>query len=124
MSHLSADYDDLLRSNLNRVFNERDPAKRADAIAELFVEAPVMFEPTNVIQGRAEISRVAGELLEQFGPDFTFVPSGPAVGHHGLAHLAWQAGPNGGPVAVTGADVAEIVDGRIARLWVLLNGAA
>lgn len=124
MSHSSVDYDHLLRSNLNRVFNERDPAKRAEAIAELFVEAPVMFEPTNVVQGRAEISRIAGELLQQFGPDFAFVPVGSAVGHHGLAHLPWQAGPKEGPVAVTGADVAEIVDGRIARLWVLLNGPA
>ncbi|MGY3449271.1 nuclear transport factor 2 family protein [Bradyrhizobium sp. USDA 4353] len=124
MSHPSDNYDHLLRSNLNRVFNERDPAKRADAIAELFVEAPVMFEPTNVVNGRAEISRVAGDLLQQFGPDFVFAPVGSAVGHHGLAHLPWQAGPKGGPVAVTGADVAEIVDGRIARLWVLLNGPA
>ncbi|NPU11897.1 nuclear transport factor 2 family protein [Bradyrhizobium sp. 83012] len=124
MSNSPDDYDRLLRSNLNRVFNERDAAKRADAIAELFVETPVMFEPTNIVSGRAEISRVAGELLQQFGPDFTFVPVGSAVGHHGLAHLAWQAGPKDGPIAVTGADVAEIVDGRIARLWVLLNAAA
>jgi len=124
MSDSSVDYDHLLRSNLHRVLNQRDQAKRAEAIAELFVESPVMFEPTTIVQGRAEISRVAGELLHRFGPDFAFVPVGTAVGHHGLAHLPWQAGPKGGPIAVTGADVAEIVDGRIARLWVLLNGAA
>ncbi|WP_257167729.1 nuclear transport factor 2 family protein [Bradyrhizobium sp. SRS-191] len=124
MSNPSDEYDHLLRSNLNRVFNERDPAKRAEAIAELFVETPIMFEPTNIVSGRAEISRVAGDLLQQFGPDFVFVPVAAAVGHHGMAHLPWQAGPKDGPVAVTGADVAEIVDGRIARLWVLLNPAA
>jgi hypothetical protein len=120
----SADYDALLRANLQRVFNERDAAKREQAIAELFVDDPVMFEPTDIVRGREAISQVAGKLLEQFGPDFTFVPIGTAVGHHGLAHLPWQAGPRDGPVAVTGADVAEIVENRIVRLWVLLNPPA
>lgn len=115
------DYDHLLRSNLNRVFNEREAARRAAAVAELFVEEPVMFEPDKVITGRGAISEVAGQLLERFGPTFRFTPLAPAVGHHGLGVLHWQAGPEGGPVAVTGADAARIVDGRIAQLWVLLN---
>lgn len=117
------DFDHLLRSNLARVFNERDEDKRRSAIAELFVEAPVMYEPTNIVQGRAEISRVAGELLKQFGPTFRFVPDGVAVGHHCLAHLPWHAGPENNPAAVTGADAAEFEGGKIARLWVLLNPA-
>jgi hypothetical protein len=115
------DFDHLLRSNLERVFNERDEDKRRAAIAELFVEEPVMYEPAKIVRGRAEISRVAGDLLKQFGPTFRFAPDGAAVGHHGLAHLAWHAGPEHGPVAVTGADVAEFESGKIARLWVLLN---
>ena len=115
------DYDHLLRSNLERVFNERDADRRAAAIDELFVAEPVMYEPDKVVIGRAAIAAVAGSLLEQFGPTFGFTPAGPAVGHHGVGVLRWQAGPAGGPVAVTGTDAAEIVDGRIARLWVLLN---
>lgn len=115
------DYDYLLRSNLERVFNERDAARRAAALADLYVDDPVMFEPDAVVRGRDAIGAVAGKLLEQFGPTFTFVADGKAVGHHGLAVLRWHAGPQGGPVAVTGADAAEFEDGRIARLWVLLN---
>jgi len=115
------DYDHLMRSNLERVFNERDPDKRATAVDELFAVEPVMFEPDAVVSGRAAISEVAGKLLERFGPTFRFTPLAPAVGHHGLGVLHWQAGPENGPVAVTGADAAQIVDGRIARLWVLLN---
>ncbi|WP_439365356.1 nuclear transport factor 2 family protein [Bradyrhizobium sp. DASA03005] len=115
------DFDRLLRANLERVFNERDEDKRQTAIAELFVEEPVMYEPTKIVRGRLEISRVAGELLKQFGPTFRFVPDGVAVGHHGLARLAWHAGPEQGPIAVTGADVAEVEGGKISRLWVLLN---
>ena len=83
-----------------------------------------MYEPTSIVQGRKNISDVAGNLLSQFGPDFTFVPDGPAVGHHGFAVLRWHAGPKGGPVVVTGADAAEIEGGRIVRLWVLLNPSA
>jgi hypothetical protein len=121
MTNGDIDFDRLLRSNLERVFNERDEDRRRAAIAELFVEEPVMYEPANIVRGRADISRVAGDLLKQFGPTFRFVPDGVAVGHHGLAHLAWHAGPEHGPVAVTGADVAEVVSGKISRLWVLLN---
>ncbi|MEE7503765.1 nuclear transport factor 2 family protein [Methylobacterium mesophilicum] len=115
------DYDRLLRQNLDRVFNERDDGLRAAALAELFVDEPVMFEPADVVRGRAAIAEVAGRLLQQFGPTFRFTPVGDAVGHHGLGTLRWRAGPADGPVAVTGADAAEIVDGRIARLWVLLD---
>ena len=115
------DVDHLLRANLERVFNQRDDAGRAAAIAELYVADPVMYEPDGIVEGRDAISATAGRLLVQFGPDFVFVPEGRAVGHHGLAVLRWHAGPKGGPVAVTGTDVAQIVDGRIHRLWVLLN---
>ncbi|KAA0111692.1 nuclear transport factor 2 family protein [Methylobacterium sp. P1-11] len=115
------DYDRLLRANLERVFNERDAERRAAALAELFVEAPVMYEPTDIVQGREAISAVAGALLDRFGPTFRFTPVGNAVGHHGLGYLRWQAGADGGPVTVTGSDVAEFAHGRIARLWVLLN---
>jgi len=118
------DYDRLLRSNLERVFNERDPAKRAEALTELFVAEPVMYEPDAVIEGREAISAVAGALLDRFGPTFVFTPDGPAVGHHGLGSLRWHAGPAGGEIAVTGTDTAEFADGKIARLWVLLNPSA
>jgi len=117
-------YDHLLRANLERVFNERNAHKRAQAIDELFVADPVMYEPADVVEGRVAISRVAGQLQERFGSTFRFTPIDHAVGHHGLAVLRWEAGPAGGPVAVTGSDAAQIVDGRIARLWVLLNGLA
>jgi hypothetical protein len=115
------DHDHLLRSNLARIFNERDPARRAAALDDLYVADPLMYEPDAVVEGRAAIADVAGALLDRFGPDFAFVAEGKAVGHHGFAWLRWHAGPKDGPVMVTGADAAEIVDGRIARLWVLLD---
>ncbi|KTS05424.1 hypothetical protein ABID82_002580 [Methylobacterium sp. PvP062] len=115
------DHDRLLRANLERVFNERDAVVRAAALDQLYVAEPILFEPDNVVRGRAAIGAVAGALLDRFGPTFRFRPVGRAVGHHGMGSLRWEAGPEGGPIAVTGTDVAEIVDGRIGRLWVLLD---
>lgn len=115
------DYDHLLRSNLERVFNERDPQQRTQALTELFVAEPLMYEPDAVVEGRESISATAGWLLDQFGPDFTFVPNGRATGHHGMASFRWRAGQRNGAPIVTGIDTAEIMDGRIARLWVLLD---
>jgi len=106
------------------VFNERDATKRELAVRELFVAEPVLYEPTSSVLGRAAISEAAGKVQERFGPDFSFVPEGAAIGHHGFACLRWHAGPKGGAIAVTGMDAAEIVDGKIARLWVLVNPSA
>lgn len=115
------DYNALLRQDLERVFNERDDTRRVAAVADLYVEEPVMYEPTGIVQGRAAIAEVAGKLLEQFGPDFRFEAEADAVGHHGFGILRWRAGPQDGPVVVTGTDAAEIVEGRISRLWVLID---
>jgi hypothetical protein len=118
---LPVDFDALLKANLARVFNERDGAKRALAIAALFTETPVMYEPQGAVHGRDAIDSVAGDLLQQFGPTFRFQAEGVAVGHHGMATLRWTAGEPGLPAVVQGFDTAEVVDGRIARLWVLIE---
>lgn len=123
-SQAPTDFDALLQANLARVFNERDGALRAAAIAALYTEAPVMYEPAGPVHGRDEIHRIAGELLQQFGPHFRFIAEGVAVGHHGMATLRWTAGEPGQPPAVKGFDTAEVVDGRIARLWVLIEPPA
>ena len=115
------DFDGLLRANLEHVFSERDDARRAMAIGELFTESPVMYEPDGVVHGRDEIGRVARALLEQFGPTFRFKAEGVGVGHHGMATLRWTAGEPDQPPTVRGFDTAEVVDGRIARLWVLIE---
>ena len=115
------DYNTILRANLERVFNERNGIKRNAAVHELFSSEPIMYEPAGIVTGQAAISEVAGALLTQFGPDFSFVADGVAMGHHGLGYLKWRAGPANGPVIVSGVDVAEVSDGRIVRLWVLLD---
>ncbi len=95
MTTTESDYDSLLRSNLERVFNERDATKRELAVRELFVAEPVLYEPTSSVLGRAAIAEAAGKVQERFGPDFGFVPEGAAIGHHGFACLRWHARAKG-----------------------------
>ena len=62
MTTTEPDYDSLLRSNLERVFDERDATKRELAVGELFVAEPVLYERTSRVLGRAAISEAAGKV--------------------------------------------------------------
>jgi hypothetical protein len=117
------DYDGLMQANADRVFSERDPARRLDAIRELYAVDAVLTEPEGVSVGLAAISNAVTELLSKLPPTFAFTPIGAAIGHHGVGRLLWKAGPPKGPPAVTGMDIAHFKDGRIQALYVFLDPA-
>jgi len=121
MSAQHVDYDSILQANLTRVFGERDAARRMDALAELYADDATLYEPDRSFTGHAAINEAVEALLSSLPPDFVFTAIGPAVGHHSVARLSWQAGPPSGPVAVTGTDVARIEGGRIHTLHVFLD---
>jgi SnoaL-like domain len=121
----SIDYDRLMQANLASVFNERDGGKRIRAIGELYAEDAVLHEPPDTAaEGHAAISEAVTRLLASLPPDFAFTATGPALGHHGIGRLRWQAGPPNGPVAVNGMDVAHFQDGRIHSLYVFIEPTA
>jgi hypothetical protein len=118
----SIDYDRLMQANLARVFNERDAAERIRAIGELYAEGAVLYEPPDTAaEGHAAISDAVTRLLASLPPDFAFTATGPALGHHGIGRLRWQAGPPSGPVAVNGMDIARFQDGVIQSLYVFIE---
>jgi hypothetical protein len=117
----SIGYNSLMQANLVRVFGERDPALRIKAIRELYAEDAVLNEPHASVTGHAAISKAVTALLVSLPPDFAFAAIGPAVGHHGVGRLRWQAGPPNGPVAVTGMDIAHFERGLIHSLFVFLD---
>lgn len=114
-------YEQLLNANLVRVFGERNPDRRRAAIAEIYARDAVLYEPDAMATGHDAINEAVEALLASLPVGFAFTANGPAVGHHGIARLRWSSGPVNGPVAVTGTDVAHIADGRIQRLYVLLD---
>ncbi|WP_312887127.1 nuclear transport factor 2 family protein [Rhizobium laguerreae] len=115
------DYDRLMQANLNSVFSERDPERRLIAIGELYAADATLNEPQTSVTGHASISDAVTALLASLPADFVFSAIGPALGHHGIGRLRWQAGPPDGPSAVTGMDIAHCQDGRIHSLYVFIE---
>lgn len=125
LSGPSIDYDGLMQANLANVFNERDAGKRIRAIGELYAEGAVLYEPPDTAaEGHAAISKAVTKVLASLPPDFAFTATGPALGHHGIGRLRWQAGPPSGPVSVNGMDIAHFHDGRIHSLYVFIEPTA
>ena len=117
----SIDYDSLMQANLVRVFGERDANRRMAAVRELYSEDAVLYEPEAMAKGHVAIGQAVEALLANLPPDFVFTAIGAAVGHHGVGRLRWQSRPPGGPVAVTGTDVAHVDGGRIPTPHVFLD---
>jgi hypothetical protein len=114
-------YAEIMQANLEQVFGERDALRRIEAIRELYAEDAELHEPHQSVRGHAAISQAVTDLLAHLAPDFTFSAIRPASGHNGVGRLRWRAGPPGGPVAVTGADVARIESGLIRSLHVFID---
>jgi FMN-dependent NADH-azoreductase len=117
----ATDFDAIMQANLTRVFGERNESRRIAAIREIYHEDAVLHEPERSAQGHEAISQAVAELLRHLPPEFGFVAIRPALGHNGLGRLQWSSGPHGGPVAVTGLDVAHVDGGRIRTLHVFLD---
>ena len=115
------DYDAMMQANLTRVFSERDPSRRLQAIRELYDEDAQLHEPQGSAQGHEAISQAVTDLLAHLPSNFTFTPVRPAAGQNGVGRLQWRSGPPNGPAAVTGTDVAHFQDGLIRLLYVFLD---
>lgn len=119
---VNVDYDTILQANAKRVFSDRDAGARRRALDELWVLDGILYEDSHVITGLDAISDTVGALLDTLPPGITFAPTGRAIGHHGLGRLRWRAvDDKGQPGPISGTDVAILQDGKIARLYVLLD---
>jgi hypothetical protein len=112
--------EQLLERMLQGVFNEPDPQRRAEVIAEVFSADVVFVDDEQTVTGREHLAATVTGLLAQ-GPGLVFTPAGPFRGVGDLGMRPWRLGPPGGEPVLGGLDVAQVVDGRIARLWTLLD---
>ena len=116
------DYDSLLRANAKRVFSEPRVEQRLAAVKELWAENGVLVESEQVATGWDAVSVSVDALLKMLPPGTTFEAEGQAAGHHGLGRLRWRAVDSSGkPLGVTGTDIAFVEEGRIAKLYVILD---
>ncbi len=115
------DYGRIMHANLGRVFGERIASRRIKAVRELYFENAELHEPQRSVRGHDAISQAVTDLLAHLPLDFTFTAIRPALSHNGVGRLQWRAGPPGGPVAVTGTDVAHFERGLIRSLHVFID---
>jgi len=106
--------------NLFAVFNERDPERRATAIAVNYTDDVIWTDPDGTTQGRQALNEQAQKLLDRL-PDFVFSAGGPVYVSRDLGLLAFNLGVPERPPAVSGIDVALVRDGRIALLHTILT---
>jgi hypothetical protein len=113
---------ELLERMLQGVFNEPDADRRAAVIDEVFAADVVFADDEQTVTGRAALAATVSGLLAQ-GSGLVFTPAGPFRGVGDLGMRPWRLSPPGGEPVLGGLDVAQVVDGRIARLWTLLDAA-
>ena len=106
----------LLTRNLQEVFGEDDPARRREAVADIFTEDCVFYEPGDVYRGRDEIDRIAG-VIRATHPDFRYTPTAQPEELHNAGRIRWVSGRPGEVPAYAGTDFIIARDGRIAALY-------
>src|SRR5216684_7133693 len=120
---MSDTLDDLMEKNLIEVFGQRDSARRAAAIAEIYTANCTFFEAGERIVGRDALNAKIERILQE-APGFVFRAKGPAEVNHDLGRLQWHLGPAGAPPVVTGMDIAMFEHGRIRALYTFLDKPA
>jgi hypothetical protein len=111
----------LSQANLERVFNERDPARRRHAIEELYAADAELYEQQAKYSGTKAIDGAVTHLLESLPPTLVFVLVAPVMQNHDMGKLLWRGQLSDGATIVTGTDVVEIHGGRIRRVHVFVD---
>jgi SnoaL-like domain len=111
----------LLTRNLADVFGEHDPARRRAAIAEIFTEDCVFYDPSKVVyRGRDEIDRVAATIRATH-PDFRYEPIAEPEELGNGGRVQWVSGRPGEAPAYAGTDFIIARDGQISALYLFFD---
>lgn len=104
------------------IWNEPDPARRQDLIAQTWSEDATYTDPLVVAEGHAALAATVAAVQAQF-PGFTFRLAGPVDAHHNLTRFGWELVPDDGAEAiVAGFDVAVLADdGRLRHVHGFLD---
>ena len=110
----------LLTRNLDDVFGENDPVRRAAAIDEIFTDDCVFYEPNGVYHGRDESKRIAG-AIKATHPDFRYQPIAPPEELGNAGRVRWVSGRRGEAPAYAGTDFMNARGGRIAAVYLFFD---
>jgi SnoaL-like domain len=94
---------------------EPDAAHRAALIASVWQPDGRLLDPPFDGSGHDGIAALAEAVLAHY-PGHTFRRTSAVDAHHDVARYRWELVAPDGAVAVAGTDVADLVDGRLARV--------
>jgi len=99
------------------MWNETDPARRAQIIAATWTENARYVEPLMVVEGREDLNAGVMGMQAQF-PGHTLRPTGQIDTHHDRVRWRWELiGPIGGEPLAAGTNVGELApDGRLRQV--------
>lgn len=110
----------VMHHNLEHVFGESDAEIRLRTINSIYSVDGELHDQEGTFRGAREISEAVGKLLQRL-PGIQFSAVRPALFLNGVGRLPWLASPRGGPISVTGLDVAIFEGLRIKSLHVFLD---
>jgi hypothetical protein len=110
----------LMEANLLAVFDERDPHRRAAAIAVTYAPDVQWIDDEGATIGHDELNAKAADLQKRLS-GLHFVKAGPVRQTRGLGLLAWELRTPDDAMVASGLDIAEVSGQRIIRLWTVLS---
>ncbi len=106
------------------MWNERDPARRRELVADTVTENATYVDPLMEGDGVEQITAMIGAAQDQY-PGHTFaLHAGPDI-HHDRVRFSWTLSPDGGDPIAIGIDFATVADdGRMQAITGFLEPVA
>jgi hypothetical protein len=103
------------------MWNETDPHRRRDLVAEVVTEDASYLDPVMASDGVDGIATMIGGAQQQF-PGLTFaLHAGPDV-HHDRVRFSWSLAADGGDPVAIGTDFVTVTDdGRMSSITGFLD---
>jgi len=111
----------LMKDNLDQVWNERDPVARLKAIQRIYSDAAILYHIGDQVTGHEQINNSVTAVQQSLPAAFRFTLLKPVMVNHSIGRAIWGAGPEGQPAVTIGMDIAHFENGRIKSLYVFLE---
>src|SRR6218665_3278510 len=104
---MSNEVSRIMESNLEQVWNERDPASRLKAIERIYSPTATLNHVGDQVTGADAINESVSTTQKILPSNFIFNKLKPVIINNDSGRLIWGAGPAGQAPVSTGMDVAR-----------------